>query len=202
MPTEILCGCRYLATEVGFCKEEPKEVLRVVFPNYVVVQYRDINLVNFGYSPKLLPTKMVDNLYGPVPKRVPYRYNNDALFISDARIPRGLKVESTLDELLQKLQEKEKELADLGESAIGYGTGHIPPGYQRTAEDVREALRELVKRKVGWEYLNGEYDKIEYIKPSIDEQLPQVLDVVEVALNLPNLTLEDLKNVLRPNPSQ
>lgn len=42
---------------------------------------------------------------------------------------------------------------------------------------------------------------------SIEERVPQILDVVEVALNLPKPAVEDLKNILRreysklPNPS-
>ena len=207
MPTKlsyIMLGgrCYNIHNVVGFCREKPKTVLRKVFPEYFIGEYKDLYLG--GLFSEANQTEFHSR----------NTYYIHGLAIQDAEsgigLARGLKVVGKLDELLHILERQDEDVADLLHTrAISSGSGHIlPDRFQRTDEDVKEALKALIEHELG-DYLSGKYKQyLQCVQSSIEERLPQVLDVVEVALNLPNPTIEDLRNILRgeysklPNPSQ
>ncbi len=173
-----------MATEIlslGYCREEPKEVLRVVYPNYFVDQYKDIRLK------------------GLVPKRKLNEYDlccgsSYTLKIRDALIPRGLNVIGSIEDLLKRLQEVEQELSDFGESSIGFETGRISPSFQRTSEDIKTAFKEIVEREVGMAYFEGKLDVIEKFVEK--HTIPQVLEIAEAIFGWRDSNSKDLKRIL------
>lgn len=175
---------------VGFCREKPKTVLRKVFPEYFIGEYKDLYLG--GLFSEANQTEFHS-------RNTCYIHGLAIQDAEEAGLARGLKVVGKLDELLHILEGKDEDVADLLDTrAISSGSGRILPNrFQRTDEDVKEALKALIEHELG-DYLSGKYKQyLQCVQSSIEERLPQVLDVVEIALNLPNPTVEDLRDILR-----